>query len=338
MQLATAAVRDAFQYAGVDFENQPPASIGVAFGARPPVATMTEFYERVLREGARFADPGLFPQASTSFAACHVSITMGFRAFNSTLANGDTAGLDAVAYAASMLRTGRGEVAAAGGVHALAPEELLRLEAHNLLTADTHGCDPVCRPFDARRNGILLGEGSSAVILEPLETALAKGHRPIVEVKGYASNFDPPLLCGTGRRGEGAKMAMQAALNSAGLQPGDVDVVLASANGGVLCDAVESQALAALFPPKSRVPWITSIKSSIGETRSAGGAFQVAGGALMIETSCIPPVLNFERPGRSCWPIPVTKPTTVKQVRNVLVNAISARGNNSSMVLTTVQQ
>jgi 3-oxoacyl-[acyl-carrier-protein] synthase II len=333
VQLGLAAAYLALQHAGVDPAGIDPARAGVVYGAGCALRILSEFHTRVLEEGPRSADPGLFPNTAMSAAACHVSIMLGFRAFNATLSNGETAGLDAIAYAASMLRAGRGDMALAGGLYELSAGDYVGFSLQEMLSTAGDGGDEVSRPFDVRRNGMVLGEGSAVLLLEELDSAVRKGRTIIAEVAGYASQFDPLSKPGYDPLGRGAKAAMRLALRSSGRSPEQVDVVFANANGSRAADLMESRALSTVFSGP-RMPKITAIKSSLADTYTAAGAFQVAAAALAIQRSSIPPTLHFGQRGTASKIEPVTSTLTDATVGTALANAFGGHGNNASLVLT----
>jgi 3-oxoacyl-[acyl-carrier-protein] synthase II len=332
VQLGLVAASLALQHAGVSAASFDPTRVGVVCGTGSALRALSDFHTRVLEEGPRSADPGLFPNTAMSAAACHLSITFGFRAFNATLSNGETAGLDAIAYATTMLRAGRADMALAGGLYELSVGDYVGFSLQGLLATAGAGGDEVCRPFDVRRNGMVLGEGSAVLLLEEMDSAVRGNRTIIAEVAGYANYFDPLAKPGYDLAGRGAKAAMRSALQGAGRSPGQVDVVFANANGSRAADLMEKRALSAIFSGCG-IPRITAIKSSLADTYTAAGAFQAAAAALAIQRSSIPPTLHFGHGGASRFE-PVTSTVTDASVRTAIVNAFGGQGNNASLVLT----
>lgn len=316
MHMAVSSAKLAMESSGHSSTTLQPERVGIAFGAAlDSLRALGAFHARTHNEGPRYADPGLFPNTGMSAAACQISIALGFRAFNATISNGMTAGLDAVAYGADMLLAGRADAVIVGGVYALSYETHLGFYLQGALHSEaTPG-----------KSGFVLGEGAASLILETMDSAQARGAVPLAELLGYANVFDPTPLQGYNPYGRGAYKAMRRALERSAVLPEQVDLVLANASGDRAADLMEKRALRKVFG-RNGVPCIASVKAACGETYSAAGAFQTVAAALSLSRR--EPLRtafrnNRELPGKA----ESTRP------RTALINSFNVSGASTSLVL-----
>jgi 3-oxoacyl-(acyl-carrier-protein) synthase len=252
------------------------------------------------------------------------------QAFNTTLSNGQTSGLDAIQYAAQFIRLGRAETVLAGAVEELSVDTFRACLSGRLLAGSRTGTFEEMLPFDARRSGFVLGEGAAVLVLESLEHALARNASIWAELTGYGSSFSPSPQT----RLDAATKAMERALERARLRSSDVGAVFANANGSVVGDRIEGQALNAALPGRP----VTSIKPVVGESYSAAGAIQSAAALLALRQQVLPGTAGFDRPDRRCADLPVLPDTTEAKISSVMVNAFGRTGNHSSMVFSNYVQ
>jgi 3-oxoacyl-[acyl-carrier-protein] synthase II len=311
MHMAVSSAKLAIENSGHSSATLKPERVGIAFGAAlDSLRALGAFHARTHNEGPRYADPGLFPNTGMSAAACQISIALGFRAFNATISNGMTAGLDAIAYGADMLLAGRADAVIVGGVYALSWETHLGFHLQGALRSKT-------------TTGFTLGEGAASLILETMDAAQARGAAPLAELLGYANVFDPTPLQGYNPYGRGACRAMRQALERSAMLPEQVDLVLANASGDRAADLMEKRALRKVFG-LGGVPSIASVKAACGETYSAAGAFQTVAAALS---------LSRREPLRTAFPYNQAAPAKAGRLRTALVNSFNVSGASTSLVL-----
>jgi len=189
-----------------------------------------DFIKDSLICGPRYVNPSKFPDTVTNSLANQVSIRFGMKKFSVTIATGCPASLDAIDYATNMLHLNRANTILVGGVEELCAPIFLGFHKLGFLAGKKKELAEVSAPFDKRRNGIILGEGACMLIIEELKVAQSRGAKIYAEVSGYGTSFNAYSL-NTGHLAIiGAKSAMQTALNSAGLNPEDVDYVCSGAN------------------------------------------------------------------------------------------------------------
>lgn len=333
MQMAVASVCLAFQNGELESGDVVPERVGVVYGSTlEPIGALSEFQRRVSKEGPRCADPGLFPNTGMSAASCQVSISLGYRAFNTTISNGATAGLDAILYGVNMLLADRADIVAAGGIYPLCYESFLGYMLSGVLSGGSAEC---AKPFDVERCGTVLGEGGAALLLETYDSAMARGVKPLAEIKGGASVFDPSPKPGYSLRARGATAAMQDALHRSRLRAEEIDLVVANASGDRAADCMESRALLEIFG-RANMPAVTAPKATVGECLSASGALHAVVAALALSRSTLPATMNFQQTGNGCRIEPVQNTVCGIPIRNVMVNSYGYLGINTSLVLAAV--
>jgi len=264
-----------------------------------------------------------------------VSITAGLCAFNTTLSNGQTSGLDAIRYGADFIRRKRASVVVVGAVEELSPHIFRACERAGLLAGSrgTRGTpDPTCRPFDATRSGFVLGEGSAAVILEDAEHAAARNAEILAEVSGYGFHFESEPQ----KRPQAAEYSMRRALADSGKRPQDVSVVFANANGSMAGDYYEAKALHSLFGTEA--PPVTAIKSILGESYSAAGAIQTVAAILAMRWGQIPGTPGFQAQGRNLPVLPIQRETRAARLDTAMINTFGRSGGHASLILRSYVQ
>lgn len=232
--------------------------------------------------------------------------------------------LNAVMLGANLLRTGQAKAALVGGT-----ESLSRFHLNGFNTLMILDRQP-CRPFDADRAGLNLGEGAGYLVIEPEEEALARGAEILGYISGYANTCDAFHQTASSENGEGAYLAMQGALQMAGLQPSDIDYVNAHGTATPNNDLSESAALRRIFG--DAMPAVSSTKAFTGHTTSASGGLEAAVCVLAMNNGFIPANLHWSRTAEGLV-TPVTR-TVHRTLNHILCNAFAFGGNESSIVIS----
>jgi 3-oxoacyl-[acyl-carrier-protein] synthase II len=336
VSFALAAAKLALEDAAIEVNDTNRPGIGVAFGTTLACLNlMARFDQQSLRESPRSCDPGMFPDTGVSAPACRVSIALGARAFNATLSNGQTSSLDALNYAVRFIRAGRAHTVLTGGVEELCLESFLGYYKRGLLAGSRNGDRELCCPFDRRRSGVVLGEGSAVFVLEEYEHARARGARMRAEFLGYGSAFEPRSEGGGGVRPLGACRAMAAALGEASVRPEQIDFVFCNANSSTWGDLAEARAMTRVFGKQAK-PYVSALKSVLGEAYSAGGSMQVAASALALHHGIIPPTINCDEPDPHCRVGTLVTAACQADAKFAMVNSLGCNGNNASVVLKSI--
>ena len=247
----------------------------------------------------------------------------GFREAT-TLSTACSSALNAILLGAELLRSGRAEVVAAGGSECLSDFHLNGFNSLMIL-------DPApCRPFDATRSGLNLGEGAAFLILETEEHALKRGVQALASLDGWGNACDAFHQTASSEDGEGAFLSMQEALRIAGLRPSDIDYINAHGTGTPNNDPSESAALRRIFG--QAVPPVSSTKGFTGHTTSASGSIEAVFCLLALQNGFIPANYGFSEPDPAC--ITPSRGETGVPLRHILCNAFGFGGNDSSILLS----
>lgn len=304
-------------------------SIGTTFGS---LHSISQFDRVGLIEGPRFVNPSHFPNTVINSPASQISIRFNIKGFNTTISTGFCSSLDAVSYGADFIRMNRAKAVLAGGVEELCEETFMGFHILGCLSG-IDGSEPICCPFDRRRNGIILSEGAGIVVLEEEENATKRGANILGVFKGYGNAFDPEAKIDFTHRGKGLAEAIRIALNDAFLSPEEIDCVISSANSTKGLDRLETGALKeALGSHAFRVP-VTSIKSMTGESYSASGILSLSAGVEVLQRNMIPATLNYEERDPECDLDYVKGVPMEAQIRNILITTVDPYGQNSAIII-----
>ncbi|HZG41691.1 MAG TPA: beta-ketoacyl-ACP synthase II, partial [Longimicrobium sp.] len=301
-QFSLAASRQAIEDAALDPGSEDPDRVGVLMGsALGGVAYGENQFTGYVHKGVRGVDPMLALAVFNGAASCNVAIEFGFTGINSTNGMSCASGAIAIGDGWRAIRAGEADVVIAGGVEApLAP---LCYGAFAIIRAmSTRNDDPsrASRPFDADRDGFVMGEGAAVLVLEELEHARARGARVYAEVLGYGTSNDAHHMTAPRPDGSQAARAMRAALRTGGLQPADVDVINAHGSSTPLNDSTESRVIRDVFGEHADRLKVSGTKGYHAHCLGATGALEAAISALSIQRGWVPPTLNLERAGDEC--------------------------------------
>ena len=248
-------------------------------------------------------------------------------AFVTTLSTACSSAANAIILGANMIRCGEADIVVVGGSECITKFHLNGF--NSLMILDTEPC----RPFDATRNGLNLGEGAAYLVLESEESAKRRGAKAQALLSGYGNACDAFHQTASSPEGEGAYLAMKEALELAEIQPSDIDYINAHGTGTPNNDTSESQAMIRLFDGK--VPPVSSTKPFTGHTTSASGSIEAVFCILALQHGFLPVNLNWSQPMENGI-VPVSQPTR-KALKHVLCNAFGFGGNDSSLLLSSVK-
>ena len=249
-------------------------------------------------------------------------------AFTTTLSTACSSAANAIILGANMIRCGEADIVVVGGSECITKFHLNGF--NSLMILDTEPC----RPFDATRHGLNLGEGAAYIVLESAESARRRGVTAQALLSGYGNACDAFHQTASSPDGEGAYRAMSEALQLAGLQPSDIDYINAHGTGTPNNDASESQAMMRLFG--ENVPPVSSTKPFTGHTTSASGSIEAVFCILALQNGFLPVNLNWSH-AMEDGILPVSQPTK-KELKHVLCNAFGFGGNDSSLLISKVPE
>lgn len=297
IQFALAAADEAISQSGWQASTSAMAErtatiIATGIGGLPVIANAVRTTDQ---RGTRRLSPFTVPAFIANLAAGWISIRHGFRGPLGAPVTACAASVQAIGDAARLIRCGEADIAVCGGAEACIDRVSYGSFAAAKALSTGFNDDPpaASRPFDAARDGFVMGEGAGVLVIERLDHALARRAKPIVELVGYGTSADAYHLTGSPESGEGAQRAMQTALRQAGISPAQIDHVNAHATSTPVGDRGELAALRSVFGVTTGRPAITSTKSATGHLLGAAGGIEAIFTALAIRDGIIPPTLNL---------------------------------------------
>lgn len=334
-QLAYAAAMMALKDAGLDVNNLPlPALTPVIIGVSMNAMDVLERALAAVRDfGANHITPSTVASSTPQAPANVIADRIGTSASAATVSSACPSGLDAVADAAGMIRSGEAEIAIAGGTDApITPLAVASFIGSGLISSSNGEPRKASRPFDSTRRSGVLSEGAGVFVLENLDRASARGARIRVEVSGYAKQRDIDATMPA----SGLADSMRLALANSRRGVKDIDYISAYGPGDRILDAAEVATIKQVFGKYAQNIPVSSIKGVTGNALGAGGPFQIAAAALSIRDQLIPPTANYKMgdPESDLDFVP-DHPRRTK-VESVLINVRGIGGSASSMVVNRV--
>ncbi len=334
-QLGTAAAKQAIDDGKVDTaKDNDRIGVSIATG----VGGLETLIDQVLvmeKRGPGRLSPFLVPMLMANAASAQVSMQFGLRGPNLTHVSACASSAHALGESAEMIRRGMAEVMVAGGAEAavipLAIGAFSNMHAMSRRNDDPEGAS---RPFDKDRDGFVLSEGAAAVILEDREHALARGARIYAELVGYGATADAYHITSPSPEGEGNARAMKMALEEAGLEPTAIDYINAHGTSTQPNDREETAAIKQVFGGHAYKLMISSTKSMTGHLLGAAGALEAIACIKALETSCIPPTINYTTPDPELDLDYVPNTARARKIKTALSNSMGFGGHNASLILT----
>ncbi|MGW7514326.1 beta-ketoacyl-[acyl-carrier-protein] synthase family protein [Streptomyces sp. NPDC054796] len=307
-QFAVVAARGAVADSGIELSETDPYRVGVTVGSAVGATMGLDEEYRVVSDGGRldlvdhaYAVPHLYNYLVPSSFSAEVAWAVGAEGPNTVVSTGCTSGIDSVGYAADVIREGSADIMIAGSSDApISPITMACFDAIKATTPRHDEPERASRPFDATRNGFVLGEGSAVFVLEELESAKRRGAHIYAEVAGYATRSNAYHM--TGLRPDGLEMAeaIDAALGEARMNPEDIDYINAHGSGTKQNDRHETAAFKKSLGEHARRTPVSSIKSMVGHSLGAIGSIEIAASALAMEHHVVPPTANLHTPDPEC--------------------------------------
>jgi 3-oxoacyl-[acyl-carrier-protein] synthase II len=296
-RFAVTAAHEAWKDAGLDGADVAPERVGVVVSAAlGDMTAIVDAWETFKDRGWKRIAPMSVPMSMGNSAASAVSMLVGARAGAHATVNACSSGSQALATGLDMIRRGLADVVVAGGAEApLHPLVISSFGAMRALSQRSGDPAAACRPFDAERDGMVLGEGSGVLILESEERALRRGARIYAELAGVGVSSDAHHIVQPEPNGTGSAAAIRAALADAAVEPADVAHVNANGTATIPGDAAEGRALQAVFGGAAGGPCVTANKSMLGHGLGAAAAVESIATVLAVYHGLVPPTRNFTR-------------------------------------------
>ena len=334
-QFALAAAKLAVQDSGLDLEKLDKERAGAVIGCGiGGVTTFEEQKEVLTNKGSGRITPFFVPMLISNMAAGHISIEFGLQGSSMTIVTACASATNAVGEALRIIQRGEADVVICGGTEApITKLAFAGFCAAKTMSTEKENPDQACRPFDKRRSGFVMGEGSGVLVLESAEHAEARGAHIYAELAGYGSTSDAYHITSPAPGGAGAVRAMRLALKDAGVSPEDVDYINAHGTSTGPNDAEETSAIKTVFGSYASELAISSTKSMTGHLMGAAGAIEAIICAISIERGEIPPTTNYGEPDPTCDLDYVPNVMRKKEVDVAMSNSLGFGGHNATIVL-----
>lgn len=335
-QYALAATRQAVEQAGLEITDANRDRIGVLVGTGiGGVATLFENSKIFLERGPSRVSPFMVPMMLPDSPAGMIAIHFGVRGPNLAVVTACATGTNAVGEAAEMIRRGQADVVLTGGTEAaIIPIAIAGMSVMGALSTRNEEPQRASRPFDADRDGFVMGEGAGILVLESLEHAQARGAEILGEVSGYGATNDAYHISAPAENGAGAAHCMQAALDHAGLQTGQIGYINAHGTSTYLNDKSETAAIKQVFGKDAYRVAISSTKSMTGHLLGAAGAVEALVCIKALQEQVLPPTINYETPDPECDLDYVPNQTRQVRVDHTMSNSFGFGGHNATIILS----
>jgi len=333
-QFATVASMEAVKQSNLDCEKEG-TDVGVIIGSGiGGITTLSAQMATLAEKGPRRISPLLVPMMIADAAAGHVSIMLGAKGMNFCATSACSSGADAVGEACEIIKRGDVQVMIAGGAEApITPISIAGFNAAGALSVRNDAPQKASRPFDAQRDGFVMGEGAAVLVLESLDHALKRNANILAELAAYGATSDAFHITQPAQDGGGGAKAMNMALRKAGLTIKDIDYINAHGTSTSMNDKCETMAIKAVFGEGAhRIP-VSSTKSMMGHLIGAAGAIEAIVCILAIQHGVIPPTINLENPDPDCDLDYVPNVARQQRVRAAMSNSFGFGGHNSVLVL-----
>ena len=333
-QFAVAASLQAVEAAKLTIDDGNAEETGVIIGNSVcGLLDITKQLKVLNENGSRKISPILAPTMTGDAAPVQVSLILGTKGPNYSPSSACSSGSDSIGHAYNAIRYGQANIMIAGGTEA--PVMPICIAAFNAARAlSTSNKDPknACRPFDATRDGFVLGEGAAIIVLEELSYALDRGAPIFAELIGYSATSDAFHITQPSPNGEGATKALSSAMNKAGINPSDVDYINAHGSATVLNDITETHAIKSAFSEFAHHIPVSATKSMTGHLLGAAGAIEAIICILAINHGIIPPTLNLTHPDPDCDLDYVPNKMRRAEIITAISNSFGFGGHNSVLI------
>ncbi len=334
VQYAFAAAKEAMKDSGLEIDkidhNKAGVIIGTGIGGLRDIEAQ---HSVILEKGARRVSPFFIPSGISNIASGYISIEYGFKGPNTCVVTACATGTHAIGDAFKIIQRGDADIMIAGGSEAaITPLGMAGFASMKALSTRNDEPQKASRPFDAERDGFVMGEGAGVLVLEELEHAKRRGAKIYAEIVGYGLTGDAYHITAPCADADGAKRVISMALNDARINPPEVDYINAHGTSTPLNDKVETLAIKEVFGKHAYELKVSSIKSMIGHLLGAAGAVEAIATVKTIETGIIPPTINYEHPDPECDLDYVPNKAIEYPVKVAVSNSFGFGGTNACLV------
>ncbi|WP_257349158.1 beta-ketoacyl-ACP synthase II [Pseudalkalibacillus decolorationis] len=332
-QFAIAASLMAVKDADLTITEELAPRVGVWIGSGiGGMETYEQQFKVFMEKGHRRVSPFFVPMMIPDMASGQVSIVLGAKGINSCTVTACASGANSIGDAFKAIQRGDADVMVTGGSEA--PITSMALAGFSSAKALSTNPDPrsASRPFDANRDGFVMGEGAGILILESLESAQKRGAKIYAEISGYGATGDAHHITQPAPGGEGGVRAMDIALKDAGISPENVDYINAHGTSTDYNDKYETMAIKTVFGDHAKKVAISSTKSMTGHLLGAAGGIEAVFSIKAIQDNIMPPTINYETPDPECDLDYIPNEARKSEVNTVMSNSLGFGGHNVALI------
>jgi len=340
IQYAVAAAQLAVQDSGVDIARLEGDRCGVYVGSGiGGIGSIEETHKTLLEKGPGRVSPFFLVQTLINEASGQISIKFKARGPNSAIATACSSGAHAAGDSARIIARGDADIMLAGGAEApITPLGVAGFCAMRALSVRNDEPERASRPFDAERDGFVVGEGAGILVLEELGLALKRDARIYAEIVGYGMSGDAYHVTAPSLDGEGAKRSMERAIEDACIDSGEVNYINAHGTSTFYNDKIETLAVKRVFGDHAYKLSISSTKSMTGHLLGAAGGVEIGYTALCLKNQVIPPTINYEHPDPECDLDYVPNKSRPAEINYALSNSFGFGGTNGTLLLKKFEE
>jgi len=334
IQFGVAAAKMAVEDSGLRITDAIAERVGVYVGSgMGGLPAIEATHSRFLEGGVKKVSPFFIPMTIINLVSGHIAMMHGAKGPNSAVVTACAAGTHAIGDAFKIIQRGDADMMIAGGTEAvISPLGIGGFCAMRALSVRNDEPEKASRPFDAMRDGFVMGEGAGVIVLEELSWAERRGARIYAEVKGYGMTGDAYHMTTPSPEGEGASRCIKIALNDAGLSTGEVDYINAHGTSTKFNDENETAAIKSVFGKRAYEMPVSSTKSMTGHLLGAAGGIEAIFSVLSIENGVIPPTINYEFQDAECDLDYVPNKSRAANVDIAMSNSFGFGGTNACLV------
>lgn len=335
-QYAIASTAEAIKDSELDLEKVNRERIGVVFGSGIGGMWTYDKQQNILFTRGGNPDrisPFFIPMLIADIAAGRISMIYGLKGPNYATISACTTSAHSIIDSVMLIQRGNADVMVTGGSEAvICPMGIGGFNAMGAISTLNEAPKKASRPFDKKRSGFVMGEGSGTLILEELEHALARGAKIYAEIAGIGLSADAHHITDPAPNGEGVARAMRIAIEDANLSNNDIDVINAHGTSTPPNDRNETAAIKSVFGERAYNIPVHSIKSMVGHLLGAAGAIEAISSILTIKNGVIPPTINYEEKDEECDLFYVPNVSIQKEVKTVLSDNSGFGGHNTAII------
>lgn len=334
-QFAAVAALEALNDAEFKEGEMDPDELGVILGCGiGGLATLEEQHHNLLNRGPRRVSPFTIPMMISNLAAGQISILTNAKGPNMTIVTACASATNAIGEAFKMIQRGAAQAILTGGTEAsITPISIAGFSSMKALSTRNDDPTSASRPFDANRDGFVMGEGAGIILLEALEHAQARGARIYAEMAGYGTHTDAHHITAPDPEGAGAARAMNKALDDADLEPSDIQYINAHGTSTDYNDRLETLAIHKVFGDHAKSLLVSSTKSMTGHLLGAAGGVEAIACVMALKHQTAPPTINYETPDEACDLNYVPNKAQSAPIKATMSNSLGFGGHNATILI-----